>query len=298
MFSTVVRSAPGPRSRLLETVVAEGWPLAASTLKEIAFRGRYGAAVLAVHRAGERNAAKLGEVPLRARDVLLVLSDSDFRRRWANRRDFLVVAALDAETPPRREKAPLVGAVIAGLLVVIGTGTLDILPAALLAAFAIVALGVLSPAEARDAVDLNVVVLIAANFGLGAAIAASGLAEQIASTLLSGFDSFGDLGVLLGVLIATLLLTELITNNAAAVLMFPIAVSTAAQAGLDPRPFAIAVALAPSCSFLTPIGYQTNTMVYGMGGYRFWDFARVGFPLTLLVILLAVLVIPLAWPLQ
>ena len=288
----------GPRSGLFEAVVGEDSPLAGSTLKEAGFRAQYGAAVVAIHRAGERIAAKLGEVTLRPGDVLLLLADADFRRRWAHRRDFLVVAALDAETPPRREKAPLVGAVIVGLLVVIGTGALDILPAALLAAFAVVALGVLSPAEARDAVDLNVVVLIAASFGLGAAIATSGLAEQIASTLVGGFDPFGDLGVLLGVLVATLLLTELITNNAAAVLMFPIAVSTAAQAGLDPRPFAIAVALAASCSFLTPIGYQTNTMIYGMGGYRFWDFARVGFPLTLLVIVLAVLVIPLAWPLQ
>jgi di/tricarboxylate transporter len=154
---------------------------------------------------------------------------------------------------------------------------------------------VVSPAEARDAVDLNVVVLIAASFGLGAAISASGLAGELASALVGASERLGDYGLLAGVLVATMLLTELITNNAAAVLMFPIAVSTAAQAGLDPRPFAIAVAIGASSSFLTPIGYQTNTMVYGIGGYRFWDFARVGLPLTLLVLVLALLVIPLAW---
>lgn len=287
----------GPRRRLFEAVIAEGSPLAGSTLKAIGFRATYGAAVLAIHRAGVRIAAKLGEVPLRPGDVLLILADPEFRRRWLNRRDFLVVAGLEAEAPPRREKAPIVALVTVALLVLIGTGTLDIVAATLLAAFALVAFRVLSPAEARDAVDLNVVVLIAASFGLGAAISTSGLAEEIASALVSASERLGDYGLLAGALVATMLLTELITNNAAAVLMFPIAVSTATQAGLDPRPFAIAVAIGASSSFLTPIGYQTNTMVYGIGGYRFWDFARVGFPLTVLVVVLALLLIPLAWPL-
>jgi di/tricarboxylate transporter len=124
----------------------------------------------------------------------------------------------------------------------------------------------------------------------------SGLAGRLAKIVVDGLGGLGDLGLLMGVLAATVLVTEVVTNNAAAVLMFPIGLATAQQGGLDPRPFAIA--LGASCSFLTPIGYQTNTMVYGMGGYRFTDFARVGFPLTLLMLLLAALVIPLAWPLK
>jgi di/tricarboxylate transporter len=109
---------------------------------------------------------------------------------------------------------------------------------------------------------------------------------------------FGDLGLLFGVLLATIIVTEMISNNAAAVLLFPIAITTAAQAGLDPRPFAIAVALGASSSFLTPIGYQTNTMVYGIGGYRFGDFARLGFPLAILMVICALVFIPLGWPLR
>ncbi len=282
--------------RFHEAVVAEDSPLAGTTLKDIGFRARYGGAVVAIHRAGQRIDDKLGQVVLRSGDVLLVLAADDFRQKWRDQRDFLLVASLGGEAPPRREKAPIVGLVTLAVLVLAGTGLMDILDVSLLAAVALVGLRVLTPFEARNAVDLNVIVVIAASFGLGEAIATSGLADRVASSLLGPLDAFGNLGLLLGVLIATTLLTELITNNAAAVLMFPLAMATATQAGLDPRGFAFAVAIGASASFLSPIGYQTNTMVYGMGGYRFGDFFRLGFPLTLLMILLAGVLIPIFWP--
>ena len=284
--------------RLYEAVVAPGSALAGRTLKQAGFRGRYGAAVIAIHRAGERIGDKLGDVTLRAGDVLLVLAGPAFRPRALDRRDFLVVAALDGEGPPREEKAPLVGLIIVALLAVAGTGLMDILPAAFLAAFAVVALRILSPAEARDSVDLDVIVIIAASFGLGAAIESSGLAGDLSNTLVEPFGAWGDIGLLFGVLFATMVLTELITNNAAAILLFPVGVTTALEAGLDPRPFAIAIAIGASSSFLTPIGYQTNTMVYGIGGYRFGDYARLGVPLSILMIIVALIFIPLGWPLR
>jgi di/tricarboxylate transporter len=292
-----VKMDAGPHRRFFEAVVAEGSPLAGSTLKDASFRSHYGGAVVAVHRAGERVPGKLGEVRLKPGDVLLILGETDFRRRWRDEPDFLIVAPLDGGTPPRREKAPVVGAVLLAVLGLAATGLMDILDLSLLAAVALVLFGVLTPNQARNAVDLNVIVLIAASFGLGAALQTSGLAETLASGLISTFDRFGDAGLLLGVLLATILLTELITNNAAAVLMFPIAFATSTQAGLDPRGFAIAVAIGASASFLSPIGYQTNTMVYGMGGYRFTDFSRLGFPLTIVMVILAMIFIPLSWPL-
>ena len=285
------------RRRMFEAVVGEDSALAGSSLKEVGFRSRYGGAVLAIHRAGERIDAKLGEVRLHPGDVLLVLSDADFRRRWNDGRDFLVIAPLDGETPPRRDKAVVVGVVVVALLALVGTGVLDILQAALVAAFSLVVFRVLSPAEARNAVDLNVIVVIAGSFGLGEAVSGSGLAQELADTIIEPLGSLGDVGLLIGVLLATVLLTELITNNAAAILVFPIAMAVASQSGLDPRPFAMAIALAASASFLTPIGYQTNTMVYGMGGYRFGDFARLGLPLTLIVLAIGTFVIPVFWPL-
>jgi di/tricarboxylate transporter len=254
--------------------------------------------VIAIHRAGERIGAKLGDVRLRPGDLLLVIAGGDFKRHGREHRDFLIVAPISGEVPRSREKAPVVGLVTAGLFLVVGTGLMDILQASLLTAIALVALRVLTPGEARSAVDLNVIVVIASSFGLGTALATTGVASALAGLFIAPLANFGDLGLLLGILLATTLLTELVTNNAAAVLMFPIAVATAAQAGLDVRPFAMAVAVGASASFLSPIGYQTNTMVYGMGGYHFGDFARVGLPLTILMFIVCGLMIPLGWPLR
>jgi di/tricarboxylate transporter len=292
------RVGPALERRLFEAVIAPGSSLVGSTLKEAGFRGRFGGAVIAIHRADERVGGKLGDVRLRTGDVLVVLAGPAFRPRALDRRDFLVVSAMDGEPPPISGKAPWVAVVIVGMIALVSTGVLEILPAAFLAAFAVVALKVLTPTEARDSVDLDVIVVIAASFGLGRAIERSGLAGDIVDALIEPLGRFGDIGLLFGVLLATIIVTEMISNNAAAVLLFPIAITTAVQAGLDPRAFAIAVALGASSSFLTPIGYQTNTMVYGIGGYRFGDFARLGFPLAILMVICALIFIPLGWPLR
>ncbi len=286
------------RGRMLyEMVVSPDSSLVGHTLKDTGFRNRYGAAVVAIHRAGERVPGKLGNVELHAGDVLLALSDENLRGRLFDHHDFLVVSRLDGDPPPRRHNARLVEGVIGALLVVVGLGFLDILEGALLAALLLLGLGVVSVNEARRSVDLDVIVLIAASFGVGAAVAQSGLAETLGGGIVDAFSGFGDVGLLVGIVLTTVVLTELITNNAAAVLVFPIAMAAAAEAGLDPRPFAMAVAVGASLSFLTPLGYQTNTMVYGMGGYRFSDFARVGLPLTAVTVTTAVAVIPIAFPL-
>ena len=259
-------SRKGLSQRFFEAVIAEDSPLAGSTLKSFGFRSRYDAAVISVHRAGQRIEMKLGKVVLRPGDLLILLAHEDLRRRSRDARDFSVVAPLGEDTPPRRETQGVVAAVMGGLLLAVGTQYLDIVQAALLAAVALVGFRVLTPTEARQAIDLNVIVVIGGSFGLGTAISASGLDDQIAARVIRPLGLLGDTALLLGVLVATLCVTELITNNAAAVLMFPIASAAASQSGLDPRSFAVAVALGASASFLSPIGYQTNTMVYAMGG--------------------------------
>ncbi|MGB6426340.1 MAG: SLC13 family permease, partial [Solirubrobacterales bacterium] len=198
--------------------------------------------------------------------------------------DFLLVARLGGPTPSASSKAPLVGAIAATMVILAALEILPILQGALLAGAALLATRVLSFGEARNAIDLDVVLLIAAAFGVGAAIESSGLAGQLANGLVSGLDGLGDVGIIFGIVLSTTLLTELITNNAAAVVIFPIALSVAAETGLDERAIAIAVAITASSSFLTPMGYQTNTMVYGPGGYRFTDYLRLGIPLNLVVI--------------
>jgi di/tricarboxylate transporter len=285
------------RQAFFEVVLGAESRMVGQTLKDVGFRARYEAVVLAVHRAGQRVDAKLGELPLRAGDTLLVLADPGFRERWRESGDFLVVARLGGTPPGRGRHARRVLALTAGLVLVAGSGLLPILEAALLVAVLLVAGRVLTVREARDAVDLNVILVIAAAFGVGAAVEATGLADSGAQILVGLFSPFGALGALAGVLLATVVLTEMITNNAAAVLMFPVALSAAAAVGADARPFAIAVAVAASASFLTPVGYQTNTMVYGLGGYRFSDYLRLGAPLTLMVLVVGMIAIPLGWPL-
>jgi di/tricarboxylate transporter len=236
-------------------------------------------------------------VQLKVGDTLLVLSDADFGERWRERGVFLLVARLGGVTPAATKKAPVVGIVVVAIVLSAALGVVPVLHAALLGALALVAIGVLTPGEAKNAVDLDVIIVIAGAFGLGAALQASGLAELAAQFLVTAFGGWGARGALFGVVLTTVTLVGIITNNAAAVLVFPIALSTAADLGLDPRPFAIAVAVAASASFLTPIAYQTNIMVYGPGGYRFTDYARLGLPLTVLVIAVAVVLIPVFWPL-
>ena len=293
---SVVESDPG--RQFFEVVVGPGSALAGATLKQIGFRARYEAAVVAIHRAGERVTTKLGDVVLHPGDVLLVLAAADFAERWRDRGEFLAVAALDGVPPLRRDKAVIVGTVLAAFVVIAATGLLSVLEAALLAALAVVVLRVISPSDARRSVNLDVVVVLAASFGLGNAIAASGLAGELASLLVDVFGPIGDVGVLAGVVISTVVVTQLVTNNATAVVMFPIALAAAHEAGLAARPFAIAVAVAASFSFVTPIGYQTNMIVYGMGGYRFWDFARLGVPLVVVSVATLLIATPTAFPLR
>ncbi len=284
------------RHTFFEAVVGQASPLVGKTLLEAGFRERYQGAVVAIHRAGQRVRAKLGQVRIHVGDTLLLLTDAGFRNRWRDRNDFLLVSRLGGTPPGATRKAGIAGVILLTIVVAAGTGIMPILQAALLGGIALILFGVLTPGEARDAVDFDVIVVIAGAFGLGAAIQTSGLADRLGTILIGVSSSFGPLGVLLGLVLATVMLTELITNNAAAALVFPIALSTAAELGLDPRPFAIAIAVAASASFLTPIGYQTNTMVYGPGGYRFSDYIRLGAPLTVVAIAAIMTAVPHFWP--
>jgi di/tricarboxylate transporter len=290
------RRGPGPR--LYEAVIGPSSPLTGQTLKGAGFRGRYGGVVIAIHRPGDEIREKLGGVRLHAGDVLLVLADVDFRARWYDRHDFLVISPLEGGAPPGTRKAPIVGLITLALIVLTATGRVSVVEGALGAAALLVIAGVLTAAEARESVDINILLIVAGSFGIAAAIAKSGLADEIAKLFVSGLGRFGDVGIMAGVLVATTLVTQVISNSATAATMFPIGIATAHQAHLSPRAFAIAVLIGASASFLTPIGYDTNMMVYGLGGYRFGDFGRFGFALTIVTVALAIVFIPIGWPLR
>lgn len=286
----------GAGNHVFYEVVVGSSDLLGRTLREVGFRGRYQAAVLAIHRQGRPVEAKLGDARLHMGDTLLILGDRDFRDRWRDSRDFLVISPLIGTPPTVRTNAPLVAAIAIAFVALTGFGVLPLLQGSLLTALALLVTRAIDPGQARRAIDLNLIVLIAASFGLGAAVQASGLATVIAEVLLSIFANWGPIGALAGILLATIALTEVISHNAAAVLLFPVAVATAAGLGLQPLPFVLAVLFGASLSFLTPVGYQTNLMVYGLGNYKFLDFPRLGLPLILAAATVVLSLLPVFFP--
>lgn len=283
--------------RVFEVVVSERSMLVGSNIREVGFRNRFGGVVMGVHRAAHRVEGKVGDVNLRGGDVLLVVADADFGIRWKEGKDFLVVSELAEGAPPQAEKARLVELAVLALVVLSATELVSLTTMAILVAFGLVALGIVSPSRAARSVDLGVIVIMATSIALGNAVIASGLADRLAELVVSA-DALGDMGLLAITLIITMAMTELLSNSAAAALLLPIGLATAAQAGLDPRPFAVVVLVGASSSFLSPIGYQTNTMVYGMGGYRFTDFARLGFPVSIATFVVTITLTPLFFPLS
>lgn len=288
--------ARNPQRQFVEAVIGAGSPLIGSSLKASGFRRRYGSAVVAIHRASEQLKGKLGDVRLRAGDVLLVLAGPDFHQRYREHRDFAVVSPLNQDPPIRREHARTVELTIAALIVLAGTGLLDLLQVSLLVAFGLIVARIVTLRDARRFIDFNVLLLMATSFGLGMAVEQSGLAASLANLVVNSAAPLGDYGLLAAVLAATMIVTEVISNTAAAALMFPIAIAVAEQAGASPMPFAVIVIFGASLSFLTPIGYQTNTMVWAMGGYRYTDFARLGALLTLFVLVATPALVPIFFP--
>ncbi|ANV83611.1 potassium transporter TrkA [Picosynechococcus sp. PCC 7003] len=286
-----------PRSErcLIEAVVSNTCPLIRQTIREGKFRSRYNAVVLAVARNGERLKGKIGEMRLLAGDTLLLETHPTFLEQQRGSRDFYLVSEIPDSEPMRHDRAPLALGILLVMVVCVVLGWLSMLKAATLAAIAMIVMGCCSPSRSLKSIEWPVLLVIGAAFGLGKALEITGAAGAIATSLiqLAGDRPWPTLIVIYGI---TGLLTELITNNAAAALMFPIALSLADTLGVDLMPFAIAVMLAASASFSTPIGYQTNLMVYGPGGYKFTDYFRVGIPLNLLFWAVSSVLIPLAFP--
>jgi di/tricarboxylate transporter len=285
---------PRPERILTEAVVSDSCPLVGKSIREGRFRNVYNAAVIAVARNGERIYGKIGDIVLRPGDTLLLEADPGFADRQHNSRDFFLVNRLADSRPLRHDRGLVAIAILAGMVVAVTLEWLPMLQAAMLAAGLMLITGCVTGGLARSAVDWKVLVAIAASFGLGHALEKTGAAHFIAESMIRLAQ--GDPWVTLGVVyLVTMVFTELITNNAAAVLVFPIALSTSQGLGVSFMPFAIAIMMAASASFSTPIGYQTNLMVYGPGGYRFTDYFKVGIPMNLLLAALTIAIAPLVW---
>ncbi|WFB35328.1 SLC13 family permease [Kiritimatiellota bacterium B12222] len=287
----------GPRHQrcLVEAVVSNTCPLVGQSIREGRFRQHYNAVVIAVARNGSRVAGRIGDIVLRAGDTLLVESHAGFLSRQKDSRDFYLISSVADSTPPRTEKAPWAFGILGLMVVLVAGGWLSMLKASILAALLMLITGCCNPAKARRRIEWHVLITIAAALGFGLALEQSGAAVAIAEAILSLAGDRPGLCLLL-VYVLTSVSTEMMTNNAAAAVVFPIAMNAAERLDVSPLPFVICIMVAASASFMTPIGYQTNLMVYGPGGYRFSDFARIGFPLALLFCGVCVYFIPMIWP--
>jgi di/tricarboxylate transporter len=287
--------APRPERRLYEVVVAESSPIVRRTIRDGRFRSRYGAVVLAVARDGERVRGKLGDILLRAGDTLLLESSSDFLTQQRNSREFLLVSELRGVTIPRHDRSWVASGILAAMVVAAATGLLSMLEAGLVACGLMLITRCLKVSEARSAINWSVLTVIGASLGIGEAMQSSGAASAIASAWLGAAGADPWL-TLVAVYVLTSAFTEIITNNAAAAMVFPLATAAAESLGVSLWPFVAVIMMAASASFATPIGYQTNLMVYGPGGYRFADYLRIGLPLNVLMGAVTLVLVPLIWP--
>lgn len=275
-------------NRLVEVVVSPNSPLINRTVRSALIRTRYAAVIVAVHRHGHRLAGKIGDIKLRPGDTLLLETGTEFAQRYKDSPEFHLVSELPGAAAPRHERAPIAILILIAMVVAMGFEVVPTVVAAMAGAGAMIITRCIRGPQARASVDLQVMVVIAAAFGIGKAMETSGLASLLADHLVNLASDWGPTGFLAVIFTATVIFTSVITNNAAAVLMFPIGMEAALDRGIDPMAVAVCIAVASSTEFSTPIGYQTNLMVQGPGGYKWLDYTRFGGPLTILCIVAGV----------
>lgn len=286
---------PTPRSRLIEAVVSPRCPLVGATIRDGQFRARYDAAVVAVARGAERLSGRLGDIVLGPGDTLLLEGGEDFVPRFGQSHDFYLVSGIDGSDTPATSRAPVAIGILLAMVAAATLGWSDLLTAGALAAAAMVVTGCCTVPQARASVEWPLLVAIAASLGIGLAMQTSGLADALAGGVI-GIAGDSPWLALAAVYVVTMVLTELVTNNAAAVLVYPLAMSTARSLNVSEIPFVVAVMVGASAGFATPFGYQTNLMVYGPGGYKFADYLRMGVPLDLTFAVVTVGLAPVIFP--
>lgn len=275
------------RRRLVELVISASSPLVNSTPKESKFRSRFNAAIIAVHRHGEHVQEKIADITLRPGDTLLVETGEEFVTRFGKDLNFALVSEVSGSQPPREDKLHMAIAIVV-VVAMIALATFNvyhILTAAAIAAFVMIGSSCLTLRNAAQSVSLPVIVTIAASFGVSQGMEQSGAAAALAGFIVSLFERLGPLGLLFGIYVGTAILSAVITNNAAVTLMFPVIANivNAPGATVGKRAALYTLMIAASSSFCTPIGYQTNLMVHGPGGYTFMDWVTFGLPLLLLL---------------
>jgi len=280
---------------LVEAIIAPNSDLVGRTIKTTNFRNTFNANALALRHRGELLHTDFGDTRLKAGDALLIEVRRENYPRLRTNKNFVIVSDLDVPTYRKRKIIPAL-LIVAGIIL---TATFEIFPimvSAIIGCVLLVATRCITIEEAYEAVDWKVIFLLGGIISLGVALEKTGAALLLSSTLIDVLGSLGPVAIVAAFYIMTSLLTETMSNNATAVLLAPIAIAAAATMGVSPRPLLMAVTFAASASFMTPVGYQTNTMIYGVGQFRFSDFIKVGTPLNIMFCIIATLLIPVLFP--
>ena len=290
----------------IEAVIAPRFPGINQTIDEFDFLNHYQAEVLAVYRNGETISTNVGSVRMKDGDSLVLLTNENFIKNWGESKIFYLTSFI-GEIPPPRYRGQRLVALLLVLLMITGATVGQFLPEingarpdmfyfAALVACVMTWINILPNRKYTKVISWDVLITIACAFGISKALQNSGAADAIAMTAINFSKSWGPVGVLITLYLLTTIFTEVITNNAAAALVFPIAFSAAEQMHIDPKPFFITICIAASASFSTPIGYQTNLLVQGLGNYKFSDYTKVGLPMNIIAFLISIILIPLIWP--
>ncbi|MAJ28332.1 hypothetical protein CBD41_02795 [bacterium TMED181] len=283
-------------AELAELLVLPNSRFMGQTLGSVELRRRYGLHVLAIQRHGMHMRSKISEHPLRTGDVLLIQGTPDSLERIRGEEGLVLMSGVE-DVLVKKEKAPIAIGILCGVIILLATQALPMAAIALGGAVLMVLSGCISGTKAYESIQWRILVLIAGMLAMGQAMDQTGAAQWIAQQVTDLQGVFGAPGLVVVTLIVAALLTEMISNAAVAAVLVPVALKIAAGLDVNPEPFIMAVAFGASLSFLTPVGYQTNTLVYGAGGYRFSDFARVGAPLVVILWAIAGWLIPVIWPL-
>jgi len=284
----------GDERCLVEVVISPNFPNLNLSVQKGKFRTHYGAAIIAVSREGEHLKGRIGDIRLKPGDTLLLEAHEEFVEQQRYARDFLLVSQIENSKPIQHHRRGTAMIILVAMVAAASLGWLSMFQAALLASAGMLVTRCISVQEARASIDWQVLLVIAASIGLGGALDKTGAAAGIAEIMVASTAS-SPIAALATIFLLTSAFSALISNLAAAVLMFPIMLATCESLSVDVIPFAVTVMIAASASFSTPIGYQTNLMVYGPGDYRFIDFIKMGVPLTVVVGMITVAIVPLVW---
>ncbi len=288
---TTARSFDNDKAEIVEAVLNNFSSLVGKTVKESDFRNRYNAAIVAIHRNGKRLRGRIGDIELQAGDLLLLYTGSDFRDRVEIYRDLFVVSKLRDIVKPGKKKYYALGLIVACAVFLLIFGKISLFPALMIIFGIMISFNLITTQDVKREMDLNMIAILVFSLAIGQAIIKTDAGNILATGLVNFLEPYGLIAILAGLLIITNLLASIIGNVGAVSISFPLAYAMSQNLGVEGNPFFLTIAYAASAAFMTPISYQTNLIIYGPGGYKFKDFFRIGLPVNIIYLLVALLVI-------